>query len=64
MQGGGRGTEERGTFRLGIVVLLLGDVQVGDVSGVMLLVVKLHDFTGDDGLERIVIVWKIGQRVF
>lgn len=43
--------------------LLLGDIEIVDVSGVMLLMMQAHDFGANCRLERIVVVRHVGQRV-
>ncbi len=43
--------------------LVEGGVGAGDVGGVVLVVVELHDLAGDVGLESGVVVRQIGQRV-
>lgn len=47
----------------GLRVRLLGGVERGHVGLVVLLVVKLHDLAGDERLERVVRVRKIGELV-
>lgn len=44
-------------------VCLLGGVEGVHVGLVVLLVVKLHDLLGDEGLEAIVGVWEVGENV-
>ena len=43
--------------------LLLGHVEIVDVGGVVLAVVQLHDLGADDGLQGVVVVWKVWQAV-
>lgn len=38
---------------------LVGNVQVVDVGGVVLGVVKFHDISRDKWLERVVLVWQL-----
>lgn len=49
-------------LRGGGIELLKGLVIIGDVSLVVLLVVKLHDLGADGGLQVAVIVGEIGER--
>ena len=47
----------------GLGVSLFGGVQSVDIGLVVLLVVKLHDLLGDEGLKSIVRVGEIGESV-
>lgn len=48
----------------GLLQLRLGRIEVGDVGLMMLRVMQLHDFAGDDWLECLVVIVECGQRVF
>jgi hypothetical protein len=41
-----------------------GNIQICDVSGMVLGVMQLHDFCRNDGLQSIVVVGQIWQCVF
>lgn len=49
-------------FRHGLVKVLEGFVEVGDVGLVVLLVVELHDLSANVGLQCPIIVGQVGQR--
>lgn len=46
-----------------LCVGLFSGVESIDISLVMLLVVKLHDLTGDEGLESVIRVREVGKSV-
>ena len=48
------------TFSDGLCQLLLCNVEVIDIGGVVLAVVKGHDLMADDGLQGIVVVGQVG----
>lgn len=56
----------RGQVGAGLRVLKLVecDIEIGDVGGVVLLMVQLHDFCRNHGLEGVVVVGQVGKSVF
>ena len=51
------------TFGHSLGEFLLGDVQICDVGVVVLRVMQLHDLSGDDRLQRVVVVRQVWKGV-